>query len=164
MAEASGLEPASIDLVTVAQALHWLDLPRFFAEVRRVLVQGGVVAAWCYTLPEIDGRIDALLRHFSEQVVGRYWQPERRLVETGYRTIAFPFDEIEMPALWIEQDLSLDQLGDYVRTWSATQRYVQEHGSDPVAAFLDEIEPLWGDRAAIRRTRRPIAMRVGRKA
>jgi SAM-dependent methyltransferase len=163
LAEESGLETASIDLVTVAQALHWLDRRRFFAEARRVLIAGGVIAAWAYTLPEIDDRIDPIIRRFSEDVVGTYWRPERRLVETGYRTIEFPFEEIAMPAMWIEQDLSLDQLGAYVRTWSATQRYVEERGADPVAPFLDEIEPLWGDRTSVRRTRRPIAMRVGRK-
>ena len=51
IAHASGLPPHSADLVTVAQALHWFDLPPFYAEVRRVLRPGGIVAAWCYGNP-----------------------------------------------------------------------------------------------------------------
>lgn len=38
LAEDSELPDASVDLVTVAQAAHWLDLPTFYAEVRRVAV------------------------------------------------------------------------------------------------------------------------------
>jgi ubiquinone/menaquinone biosynthesis C-methylase UbiE len=42
--EASGLDARSVDLVSVAQAAHWFELPRFFAEARRVLKPGGVLA------------------------------------------------------------------------------------------------------------------------
>ena len=35
-AERSGLPDAAVDLVTLALAAHWFDLPRFYAEVRRV--------------------------------------------------------------------------------------------------------------------------------
>ena len=45
-AEASGLETASFDLVTVAQSLHWFDRPGFYAEARRVLKPEGVIGVW----------------------------------------------------------------------------------------------------------------------
>ncbi|HEX6397189.1 MAG TPA: class I SAM-dependent methyltransferase, partial [Steroidobacteraceae bacterium] len=50
-AERSGLPAASVDLVTVAQALHWFDFDRFYAEVRRVCRPGGLLAVWAYELP-----------------------------------------------------------------------------------------------------------------
>jgi ubiquinone/menaquinone biosynthesis C-methylase UbiE len=164
LAEASALEASSIDVVTVAQALHWLDVPAFFREARRVLVADGVIAAWCYGLLEIDERIDALIRRFSQETVGPFWAFERRLVDTGYRTIAFPFDELRMPPLAIEQNLTLDQLAGYVRTWSAVRKYAEERGEDPVNALLAEIAPLWGPRAAARLVRWPLSFRVGRNA
>ena len=84
LAEQSGLDDASCDLVTVAQALHWFDLPHFYAEARRALRPDGLLAVWCYgiaTIPEHSG--DALFQDFYHNVVGPYWQPERRLVEAG---------------------------------------------------------------------------------
>src|SRR5215470_15770711 len=57
LADESGLDGESVDLVTVAQALHWLALDRFFAEVRRVVVEGGVLAVWCYTRPVLEGEL-----------------------------------------------------------------------------------------------------------
>jgi ubiquinone/menaquinone biosynthesis C-methylase UbiE len=163
LAERSGLEDSSVDLITVAQALHWLDLPAFFTEARRVLVTNGVIAAWCYRLLEIDERIDSLIRRFYEETVGPYWAFERRLVDTGYGTITFPFEELRMPAFAIEQDLSLDQLAGYLRTWSAVRKYAEERGEDPVARLVDEITPLWGARTATRPTRWPLSIRAGRR-
>ncbi len=161
-ADASGLERSSADIVTVAQALHWLDRHAFFREARRVLVPGGVVAVWCYTLPTIDDRIDALVHRFYSETIGRYWSPERRLVDERYRTIEFPFEEFELPALAIEQELTLSQLGGYLRTWSATQKYVEEVGEDPVAGVLSDIAPLWGRARDARRVEWPLWLRVGR--
>jgi SAM-dependent methyltransferase len=161
LAQASGLPSSTVDLVTVAQALHWFDRDAFFREARRVLVPGGVIAVWCYSLLEIDDRVDRLVRRFYEETVGPYWSPERRLVDDGYRTIDYPFAEFTLPPLAIEHQLTLDQLGGYLRTWSATQKYVDERGEDPVAPLLVEIESSWGDPSAARRARWPLSMRAG---
>jgi SAM-dependent methyltransferase len=161
LAQASGLPSSAADLVTVAQAVHWFDRAAFFREARRVLVSGGVIAVWCYSLLEIDDRVDRLVRRFYEATVGPYWSPERRLVDDGYRTIEFPFTEFALPPLAIEQQMTLDQLGGYIRTWSATRKFAQERGYDPVAALLQEIEPSWGESSAARRTRWPLSVRAG---
>ena len=162
-AEESGLAAESADLVTVAQALHWFDLPRFYAEASRVLRRDAPLAVWTYTLLSIAPEIDPLLRHFHYDVVGSYWTPERALVESGYRTLAFPFPELESPAFEIEQHWSLPHLLGYVRSWSATARYRAERGSDPVDALERELSPLWGEPARARRVSWPIVLRVGRR-
>ncbi len=94
-AEAVPLRSRSVGLVTVAQALHWLELPEFYAEARRVLQPGGLLVAWTYGRQRVDdGLLDEVLNDFYDHVVGSYWAPERRWVETGYRTLRFPFDEM----------------------------------------------------------------------
>ena len=146
LAERSGLPDASCDLVTVAQALHWFDLPRFYAEVRRVLRPDGLLAVWCYGIAAIaPERGDVLFQDFYLNVVGSYWQPERRLVETGYCTLVFPSPEIAAPEFTMRLDWSLDELLGYASSWSATARYVKARGTDPVPNLRAAMLPYWGD-------------------
>jgi SAM-dependent methyltransferase len=164
-AEDSGLPDSAVDLVAVAQALHWFDLDRFYAEVRRVLKPGGVLAVWTYGVTEVEGAaVDERLQIFYRVTVGPYWPPERRHVESGYRTLAFPFEEIEAPAFAMQAEWSLGELLGYLRSWSATGRYIATRGSDPVAALERELAPLWGDGGARRRIAWPLSLRVGRIA
>ena len=161
-AEASGLGDRSVDLVTAAQALHWFDRPRFWAEGRRVLRPGGVLAVWTYVLFEITPPIDAIIRRFYSGTVGPFWPPERRITEERYRTIEFPFAEFAAPDFVIEQQVTLDDVTGYIRTWSATRAFMQRHRQDPVDGLVAELGPVWGPPQQSRLARWPVAMRVGR--
>lgn len=161
-AEASGLENRSVDLVTAAQALHWFDQARFWAEARRVLRPRGVIAIWTYVHVEIAPRIDTIVRRFYSGVVGPYWPPERRITEERYQTIEFPFAEFAAPNFVIEQPVTLDDIAGYIRTWSATRAFVERHRQDPVDGLVGELAAVWGDQQQSRLARWPIAMRVGR--
>lgn len=161
-AEQSGLESASIDIVTVAQALHWFDVDLFYNEVRRVLKPVGVLAVWCYNLLEVSSSIDSLLKKFYRETVGPYWDFERSLVETGYRTLPFPFAEIEPPSFQMKADWPLDHLLGYLRTWSATKKFIRERGFDPVTDLTGELSTLWGPVSDKKRIRWPLSLRAGK--
>ena len=123
LAESSGLADATADLVTVAQALHWLELRPFYAEVERVLGPGGVIAVWTYGSQQLGhADLDRVLDDFYRNVVGPYWPPERTHVDSGYSAIPFPFIELGAPSFEMQARWTLAQLLGYVRTWSATQR------------------------------------------
>jgi SAM-dependent methyltransferase len=159
----SGLGSKSVDLVTVAQALHWFDLETFYSEVERVLVPSGVIAAWTYGVLHVEGEaVDALIQEFYYDIVGPYWPPERRLVEEGYRSLAFPFAEVSAPPFNMEERWERAHLLGYLRSWSAVARYAQARGVDPVAGLELRLEPVWSDARAIRKVTWPLAMRVGR--
>jgi ubiquinone/menaquinone biosynthesis C-methylase UbiE len=162
-AEAPGLAAASVELVTVAQALHWFDLDRFYSAASRVLVAGGLLAVWTYARLLVDGGpIDMVLDEFYSHMVGPYWPKERRLVETGYRTLSFPFDEISVTSPPMVASWTLSRLIGYVRTWSAVQRYVEANGSDPVPALERRIAPHWGNPESSRQIEWPLSVRAGR--
>jgi len=161
-AEASGLDDESVDLVTVAQALHWFDRSRFWAEARRVLRPRGVIAIWTYILFEIAPPIDKIVRNFYSGVVGPFWPPERRITEERYQTVEFPFAEFAAPTFMIEQMVTLDDVAGYIRTWSATRAFVKHHRLDPVDQLVSELTRVWGAPQQSRLARWPVAMRVGR--
>jgi SAM-dependent methyltransferase len=161
-AEQSGIAGGSVDLVTVATAVHWFDFDRFYAEVGRVLVPGGALAVWAYNLARVTPEVDALIDRLAKDVVGPYWPPERKWVDDDYRELPFPFQEVAAPQLWIEERWDLQRLLDYFQTWSSTVRYRQATGLDPLVAMRDGFERAWGDAAEVREVRWPVMMRAGR--
>lgn len=161
-AEASGLPNGVVDLAVAAQAAHWFDLTLYYAEVRRVARPGAIVALVTYWLLSIDDSIDPVIRRFYSEVLGPYWPPERRHVETNYGSLPFPFDEIEAPPLEIRVDWALADVLGFVETWSATRAIRQAQGPAPLEAFRREMAQAWGPPRAVRTVRWPLALRVGR--
>jgi SAM-dependent methyltransferase len=161
LAERLAVRDCSVMLVAVAQALHWFDFDRFNAECRRVLVPGGVVAAWTYEKFRVDAAVDAVVDHFYTEVVGADWPAERRYVELGYRTLPFPWQEEPAPVFVLETDWGLDDVVGYLATWSAVQRYKDRVGRDPLPALRPRLAELWPP-TGTRRLRWPIHLRIGR--
>jgi SAM-dependent methyltransferase len=163
-AEECSLPDASTDLVTVAQALHWFDQARFHAEVRRVLRPGGVLAAWTYADCATGiAAIDRIKDHLYADLTGPYWPPERAHVESGYRTLPFPFAEIAAPLFPMIAHWDVEHLLAYLRSWSASQRYLKARGEDPVALIEPDLRAAWGDAATQREVRWQFHLRVGRR-
>lgn len=143
--ERSGLASNSFDIITVAQAAHWLELPSFYEEARRILRTGGLLAIWCYGHFLFgNDALDEIVSHFYHEVVGPYWPPERRFIEESYRTLPFPLHEVIVPSIFhMQAQFSLPRLAGYLRTWSATQRFQKAKGYDPVQDLEVQLIRQW---------------------
>jgi hypothetical protein len=129
--------------------------------VRRVAVAGGIIAAWSYGACHAGDDVEDLLREFEEETVGPYWNPARRWVDEGYRTIPFPFEEVPAPVFELRVRWSRRQLQEYLGSWSAVAGYRRDRGSDPVAPFMKRLENLWPS-GREREVVWPLSVRVGR--
>lgn len=161
-AERSGLRSASADIVTVAQALHWLDLARFYREVNRVVVRGGTIAVWSYGQVRVEPRIDEVVDTLYRETIGSYWPSERAHVDNGYRDLAFPFEPIRSPSFEMARQWTLDQLLGYIGTWSAVQRYRRANGGAELGDFAARLAARWGDPSTTRQVNWPLLVRAGR--
>ncbi|MFT4582859.1 MAG: ubiquinone/menaquinone biosynthesis C-methylase UbiE [Gammaproteobacteria bacterium] len=164
-AEAIPVADHSIDMVTIAQALHWFDFDRFYAEVRRVVIPGGLIAAWTYSFlsvtDQLGNDIDSAIRWFYQDVIGPYWPPERRWVDEQYRTIPFPFDEQPSPEISFDVMWDLSAILGYMSSWSAVQQYTAATREDPMPMLAKRLTPLWGEPETKRPLHWSLALRVG---
>lgn len=163
-AEESGIDSHSVDLILVAQALHWFELDSFFVEARRVLRAGGVLATTSYNLLEIAPEIDTMLSKFYHETTGPFWPAERVLIETNYEGIVFPFPKLRRREFQMRANWNLAELLGYLRTWSATQKFIGARGFDPVDELAREVEVIWKDPAIKREVRWPLYLRASRNS
>ena len=161
-AEALPLPNNSVDLLTVANALHWFNLDLFYAEAHRVLKPGAVIAAWCYGTPLHGSAIDEVVAYLHNTILDDYWLAENRLVERQYRTLPFPFKELDTPHFKIEKPLDFNDLVGLLNTWSAVQRYKDRHGTNPVSQIEDQLLSLWGDKDEPKLFTWELSLRLGR--
>lgn len=161
-AESSSLESNTVDLLMVAQALHWFELDRFYAEARRILKPDGVLAATAYNLLQISPGIDQVLNRYYYEIVGPFWPAERALVER-FRELPFPFQEKKTPSFQMNANWNMEHLLGYLRSWSATQGFMAARGKDPLEQIRGELHSIWGNRRQRRRVTWPLILRVGEK-
>jgi SAM-dependent methyltransferase len=163
-AEHSGLAPGSVDAISVAQALHWFDLDRFHAEVRRVARPGAVIAVYGYSWFYISPDIDELVDRWLLRPVDAWWPAHNRLLWDGYSTIAFPYSEIRPPRLALHLGWTLEQLLDYYLSWSAPRRRMAREGDGFVAEARAALAAAWGGPERARHVVMPLGIRIGRLA
>lgn len=161
-AEKAPLRNGSIDLVTVAQALHWFDFGRFFAEVERVARPGAALAAWAYGNCRVSPAVDAVYDRLYRDILGDYWPPERSHIEDGYRSIPFPFPPIPAPAFVMKTEWDLEAFLAYLGTWSGVQKYREARGADPLALIRPAMAEAWEELARVRTVSWPLILHASR--
>jgi ubiquinone/menaquinone biosynthesis C-methylase UbiE len=160
-AEQTDFPAGTFDLVTVAQAIHWFDFERFYAEAHRVAAVGARIAVIGYPLFSINAPLDAVLHDFYQVRLHRYWDPERRYLDADYQTIPFPFAEIQCPRFASSYEWTIAQLMGYLGTWSAVKNYAQQQGHNPLEAIQADLKTAWGD-AERHTVTFPMILRMGR--
>jgi ubiquinone/menaquinone biosynthesis C-methylase UbiE len=161
-AESTLFEENTFDLVTVAQAYHWIKWDEFKREVIRVCKPGAIIAIWTYHRNTAGHKkVDEAVYNFYENVTRPYWDDERKYVEEKYATVEFDYDllpvkDFETTLEWRREDL----LG-YVGSWSAVQKFIKTNGYSPVPILEEEIKKLWPE-SEVKKVRFPIYLKVGR--
>ena len=161
-ADHGGLPDASVDLITVATAIHWFDLPAFYREVARVLRPGGVLAAWTYHVCYLDPPFEELFARFYRDVLAPYFAPGARLVDDRYAGIVLPGEPIAAPTFTMTARWPRAGLLDFIDSWSGTQAYREREGRDPIDEIRDELHALWSDPEQRYELRWPLFMRAAR--
>ncbi len=135
----------SFDLITVAQAYHWFQFDTFFNEARRVGKNGCIVAVWGYKLAVCaDEKINGMVKYFYTDVIGKYWDSERKYVDEEYKTIPFSFIKLPSKEFKIDVTWDAEELLGYFSTWSSVQHFIKANGYDPVETFANKIKSAWG--------------------
>ena len=160
-AEHSSLKDQSVDLITVAQALHWFDLDNFFTEVRRVLKPNGMFAAWSYNLLHVDNDIDEIISDLYAKTLGSFWPFERKMVENAYKDLDFPFDVQRNTSFEMRAEWDFNQLIGYLNTWSAVKAYIKQSQQNPVSEVSNRILNIWGEKHDKKQIMWPLTVIIG---
>lgn len=160
-AESTDFGDDSFDLITAAQAVHWFDFDEFYDEVKRVARSNAIIAIIGYELNNITPEIDQVVRTLYSDIVGKYWDSERRYIQEKYQTIPFPFRELETPEINNIKIWNFDNLLGYLNTWSAVRHFIKANGYNPVDEISEELKKAWGP-SEVRKVNFPIIFRAGR--
>ncbi|KMT14065.1 hypothetical protein BVRB_4g078920 [Beta vulgaris subsp. vulgaris] len=141
---------SSVDLITVAQAVHWFDLPNFYSMVSQLLRKpGGVIAVWCYNDIVVSPTFDPIMNQFHKSTLP-YWDPKIQYVFDGYKTLPFPFEEIGLGReghpmeLEIPKMVSFKGFMEMLKSWSAVTT-AKEKGVDLLNEnVVTELMNAWG--------------------
>jgi SAM-dependent methyltransferase len=161
-AEDSDIDARSVDLVAVASAIHWFDLSRFYAEVRRVVRPGGIIAVWTYYTPVFGNDVDAIIKRLAHDVLADYWDQRLHYVVDEFYDLPFPFEPIDAPPFRTDMRWNMEDLLGYFETWSSSVKYRQDKGVRPTDLIRDDLARVWGDPEQKQDLHFPLYMRFGR--
>lgn len=160
-AEKTSFPDNMFDLITVAQAIHWFNFKAFYAEVERTIKPGGVLAIVGYGLLQIDGETDKVISKLYTELLGPFWDKERKYIDENYQTILFPYEEMLAPEFQNTYEWSFEQLIGYLQTWSAVNHYVKRKGENPVELMYPELKNAWGQ-TNFKKVKFPLLLRMAR--
>ena len=161
-AENSTLPNNSIDLITVAQALHWFDFEKFYEEVERVAKQNAAIAVWSYEHCKVDEETDKIFIKFYREILENYWATERKHVENAYSNIPFPFSNLKEQVFQMKKQWNLQDYLGYLSTWSAVQKYIKTNGTNPLELVENDFRKAWGNSLSIKEVSFPVTLKMGK--
>lgn len=160
-AESTSFPNNFFNLIIIAQAIHWFDFERFYAEAKRTAKKDTLLCAVGYGRPKISKEIDEVIDSFYTNIIGPYWDKERRFIDEEYKTIPFPFREIRPPSFSHKLHWSIEHLIGYLNTWSAVTHFIRQNNYNPVDALQTEIQKHW-NKDTTKEITFPLLLRIGR--
>ncbi|ETO36166.1 hypothetical protein RFI_00896 [Reticulomyxa filosa] len=154
----------SVQLVTIAQGLHWFDHNKLMQQIHRILVKNGICAVLGYSTPvflRYDKYFHPAFKTYYEETLGSihppsdkrcYWNIDRRLLDHQYQQLSFdpPFDKKKMDRGMFYEHVHMNehQLFGYFLTWSGYRQYMKKHN---IAIGDKEKDPLNSLRSAFKK-------------
>ena len=151
----------SFDLITVGQAVHWFDFEKFYSEVNRTSKNNGIIAILGYGKLQINPEIDLIINKLYTEILGDYWDKERKYIDENYATIPFPFSEIKIPSFSNKHSWNYQQLIGYLETWSAVKHYIKKKDKNPIDYIKSELLNKWSENET-KEISFPILTRIGK--
>ena len=159
-AENTSFENQKFDLIVVAQAVHWFDFEVFYKEIYRILKPDGIFAVLGYGLFTTNTDSDKILKHFYYDIVGPYWDAERKYLDENYETIPFPFEEIPTKKFENQFNWTFETLIGYLQTWSSVQHYISQNNKNPIDLIYDDLKKSWQKND--QKVTFPLLLRIGK--
>jgi SAM-dependent methyltransferase len=162
-AEKTPFADNSFDLITVAQAYHWFSFEAFAKEAIRVARPGAVMVVWGYNIPQSGiHSVDEAIRYFYKELVGVYWDPERKYIDEAYQTIPFPFSPLPSKSFSIDVVWGISDLAGYFQSWSSVGHFIASQKYNPIEKFVPLLTEVWPRQKKALAFSFPVFMRIGR--
>jgi ubiquinone/menaquinone biosynthesis C-methylase UbiE len=149
------------DLVIIGQAIHWFDFDQFYKEVRRTVKKQGIIIVIGYGKLEITPELDELIENFYTNILGPYWDKERKYIDDHYQTIPFPFEIKQTPDFEHNVQWTFEHLIGYLGTWSAVKHYMEQKVHNPIDLVYNTLKAAWG-KTNVRTIIFPLLLKVGK--
>lgn len=160
-AEKTNFPDHFFDLIIVGQAVHWFDFESFYAEVNRTAKENALIIIVGYGRLRVSEEVDRVIDHFYQEIIGSYWDKERKYIDENYLTIPFPFEELKSPDFYNTYHWSFDHLKGYLETWSAVKHYTRDKGVNPLSLIEKDLKEAWGTLEK-RKITFPVLLRAGK--
>lgn len=160
-AEKTNFKNQTFDLIVVAQAIHWFDFEQFYMEVNRTAKNNAKLCVVGYGKIEISPHIDHIITNFYTKIIGKYWDRERKYIDENYKTIPFPFEEVQTPKFENTLQWNLQHLVGYLNTWSAVKHFIKQNGYNPIDELEIELKHYW-KKDEIKAVKFPVLLRIGK--
>jgi SAM-dependent methyltransferase len=131
-------------LITIATALHWLDIELFIEEVKRVLKPNtGVFAVWTYGRYALDNpKADAFWQEFNQVTLFPYWNSKIWLIDDYYQSLLplFPYKST-IVEYTIEQkkETTIQQYLNLIETFSGFQTFKKQEGEKAYENLIENL-------------------------
>ena len=163
-AESTSLANSSVDLITIATAIHWFDQPAFFKEADRVLKTKGVLFAWSYGGCKVNIEVDQIIDYFNFEYLVDYWHEGAKMNwYDKYQSLILPFEPISTPNFICKANYNLEEVMNYMFSWSGVQNYIRLHQKNPIEIIQADLEKAWGDPLSVKEIKWHLHTKCSRK-